>query len=605
LAAIGTNTQVTLNWTASAGATSYNVKRSTINAGSYMTNASPSTTNYVDTGLANGTTYYYVVSAVNAAGQSANSAQASAVTVPQASTGLTATGGLEQVALNWNAAAGATSYNVERSTVSGGPYATIASAAGTNTMDTGLADSTTYYYVVCAVNAAGQSTNSLESSATTITPIIATTTTLNPLIGVTYGTPVTLTATVSPVPNTGDTVTFKDGSTVLGTGTTTGGGVAAYTTTSTQLAAGSHSITAVFAGDTGFVGSTSGVSILAVNPQTPGLNIAPSASPITYGQTLSASTLSGGVVTNAAGTTLPGSFAFTTTNTVPGAGTTSQPVTFTPTDTADYNSCTSGVNVAVNTASVTPVVTLNSRPYDGTSTPATIATELLTGVIGSDDVNLGSSGIVAAFTNQNAGSYTVDITGLSLFGTTAGNYSLATTSTTATGVITPASSITTITSSTNPAPYEGDVTFSATVAGADTPTGTVEFLTNGVFFDSETLSGGAATSADTTLLAPGTNVIVAAYSGDGNYQGSTNTLGQVMTVAQFKAVNQGGGGLELGGSGGLPGGIYYVLVSTNMVAPPSAWTPVLTNQFDANGNFNFTNGMNTNIPQGYFIIQVP
>jgi len=450
-------------------------------------------------------------------------------------------------------------------------------------------------------------TNALNTSGTlsVFSTIISTTTTLNPLIGVTYGTPVTLTATVSPVPNTGDTVTFKDGSTVLGTGTTTGGGVAAYTTTSTQLAAGSHSITAVFAGDTGFVGSTSGVSILAVNPQTPGLNIAPSASPITYGQTLSASTLSGGVVTNAAGTTLPGSFAFTTTNTVPGAGTTSQPVTFTPTDTADYNSCTSGVNVAVNTASVTPVVTLNSRPYDGTSTPATIATELLTGVIGSDDVNLGSSGIVAAFTNQNAGSYTVDITGLSLFGTTAGNYSLATTSTTATGVITPASSITTITSSTNPAPYEGDVTFSATVAGADTPTGTVEFLTNGVFFDSETLSGGAATSADTTLLAPGTNVIVAAYSGDGNYQGSTNTLGQVMTVAQFKAVNQGGGGLELGGSGGLPGGIYYVLVSTNMVAPPSAWTPVLTNQFDANGNFNFTNGMNTNIPQGYYIIQVP
>jgi len=42
-----------------------------------------------------------------------------------------------------------------------------------------------------------------------------------------------------------------------------------------------------------------------------------------------------------------------------------------------------------------------------------------------------------------------------------------------------------------------------------------------------------------------------------------------------------------------------------MVAPPSDWTPVLTNQFDANGNFNFTNGMNTNIPQGYYIIQVP
>ncbi len=73
-------------------------------------------------------------------------------------------------------------------------------------------------------------------------------------------------------------------------------------------------------------------------------------------------------------------------------------------------------------------------------------------MIGSDDVNLGSSGIVGAFTNQNAGIYTVNITGLNLSGTTARNYALATTSTTATGVITPANSTTTITSSNNPSP---------------------------------------------------------------------------------------------------------------------------------------------------------
>jgi len=521
LTASATNAQVTLNWTASAGATSYNVKRSTNNGGPYVTNASPTTTNYVDTGLANGTTYYYVVSAVNAAGQSANSAQASATTIPSAPAELIATGGNAQVSLSWTAATGAIGYNVKSATVSGGPYTTIASGVTTMTYtNIGLANGTTCYYVVSAMNSTGESTNSLEASAQPMSS--STTTSLNVLNAVTYGTPMTFTATVSPAPTTGDTVIFKDGSIILGTGTTGGGGAASFTTTNTQLSAGSHPITAAFGGDANYLGSTSGIS-----------------------------------------------------------------------------------NQAVNTASVTPVVTLNSRPYDGTSAPATIATESLTGVIGSDDVNLGNSGIVAAFTNQNAGSYTVNITGLSLSGTTAENYSLTSTATTATGVITPASSITTITSSTNPAPYEGDVTFSATVGGVDTPTGTVEFLTNGVFFDSEALSGGAATSTDTTLLAPGTNIITAAYSGDGNYQGSTNTLGQVMTVAQFKAVNKGGGGLELGGSGGLPGGIYYVLVSTNMVAPPSDWTPVLTNQFDANGNFNFTNGMNTNIPQGYFIIRVP
>ena len=450
-------------------------------------------------------------------------------------------------------------------------------------------------------------TNTLSTGGTlsVVSTIVPTTTSLNALSAVIYGTPVTFTATVSPAPNTGDTITFKDGSIVIGTGSTTSGGVAAFTTTGTQLSAGSHSITAVFAGDISFAGSTSGASNQTVNPQTPALNIPPTASAITYGQILSASTLSGGIVTNTAGTMLSGSFAFTATNTSPTAGTAAQPATFTPTDTNDYNSLALNVSVSVSTASVTPVITLNSKTYDGTTAPATIASRSLTGVIGGDDVNLGNSGTVAAFTNQNAGSYTVNVTALSLFGTTAGNYTLTSTSTTATGVITPANSSTTITSSTNPAPYEGDVIFSATVAGVDTPTGTVQFLTNGVFFDSETLAGGVATSTDTTLLPPGTNIITAAYSGDGNYLPSTNTIAQAITVAQFKAVNKEGSGLVLGGSGGLPGGIYYVLVSTNMIAPPADWTPVLTNQFDENGNFNFTNGMNTNLPQGFYIIRVP
>ena len=68
-----------LSWSASSGATSYNVKRSTTNGGPYTTIASPTTTNYTDTGLTNGTTYYYMVSAVNTSGESANSGQVSAI----------------------------------------------------------------------------------------------------------------------------------------------------------------------------------------------------------------------------------------------------------------------------------------------------------------------------------------------------------------------------------------------------------------------------------------------------------------------------------------------------------------------------------------------
>src|SRR5207248_2129848 len=72
------NGQVGLSWSASSGASSYNVKRSTTNGGPYTTVASPSTTSYTETGLTNGTTYYYVVSAVNTSGESSNSGQVSA-----------------------------------------------------------------------------------------------------------------------------------------------------------------------------------------------------------------------------------------------------------------------------------------------------------------------------------------------------------------------------------------------------------------------------------------------------------------------------------------------------------------------------------------------
>jgi hypothetical protein len=371
----------------------------------------------------------------------------------------------------------------------------------------------------------GWNTNSLNTSSTlsVVTSIIPTTTSLSPLSAVTYGTPVTFTATVLPAPATGDSVTFKDGSTTLGTGTTSGSGVASFTTASTQLVAGTHSITAVFGGDAGYTGSTSGAS-----------------------------------------------------------------------------------NQVVNTEPVTPVVTLNSRPYDGTMTAATIATRSLTGIIGSDDVNLGTSGVAGAFTNQNAGSYTVTITGLSLSGTTAGNYTLTSTSTTATGIITRIKSSTAVSSSANPSGCNSNVTFTAVVSGVDTPTGSVQFLTNSVLFDSETLVGGAATSVGTAALPPGTNTVTAAYSGDVNYLASTNSLAQVVVAnPQFNTVSLGAGGLVMGGSGGMPDGIYFVLQSTNMAAPMAGWTPLLTNQFDNNGNFIFTNTSITNLPQGFFIIQLP
>jgi glucosylceramidase len=77
------NTQISLSWSASSGATSYTVKRSTVTGGPYTNVATGITsTSYTNTGLTNGTTYYFVVSAVNSAGSSGNSSQASAVPAP-------------------------------------------------------------------------------------------------------------------------------------------------------------------------------------------------------------------------------------------------------------------------------------------------------------------------------------------------------------------------------------------------------------------------------------------------------------------------------------------------------------------------------------------
>ena len=64
------------------GATTYNVKRATVSGGPYTTVASPTTTAYADSGLTNGTTYYYVVTAVTSQGESPNSVEVAATTPP-------------------------------------------------------------------------------------------------------------------------------------------------------------------------------------------------------------------------------------------------------------------------------------------------------------------------------------------------------------------------------------------------------------------------------------------------------------------------------------------------------------------------------------------
>ena len=61
-----------------------------------------------------------------------------------------------------------------------------------------------------------------------------------------------------------------------------------------------------------------------------------------------------------------------------------------------------------------------------------------------------------------------------------------------------------------------------------------------------------------------------------------------------------GSGIALSGTGGATNGTYYVLTSTNL----TTWTPIATNQFDGQGQFNFTNPAPTNAAQ-FFKLEQP
>ena len=168
--------QVTLSWTASAGAVLYAVQRSAVTGGPYGNLASPTRTSYTDSPLTNGTTYYYVVRANNGACASDPSDEASAKPVAActqaAPTGVTATAGSKQVALTWAAATGASSYSIGRSTTSGTGYASVGTVAAPTTTfvdtDSALSNGTKYYYVVSAGNGACTSPNSTEVFATPV-----------------------------------------------------------------------------------------------------------------------------------------------------------------------------------------------------------------------------------------------------------------------------------------------------------------------------------------------------------------------------------------------------------------------------------------------------
>ena len=167
--------QVTLAWTATPSATSYQVFRNGTLVGS------PTSATFVDLGLTDAVSYSYTVKALNGAAASPASSAVSCTpvaTAPAAPTNLVATPGNATVTLTWSASAGATNYQVYRGAT------LIATQAGTSYVDSGRTNGTAYTYTVVAfrLNSPASAASS-PASATPVAPPLSSPTGLSATAG--------------------------------------------------------------------------------------------------------------------------------------------------------------------------------------------------------------------------------------------------------------------------------------------------------------------------------------------------------------------------------------------------------------------------------------
>ncbi len=354
------------------------------------------------------------------------------------------------------------------------------------------------------------------NQATTTTAVTAAPTSL------TVGQTVTFTATLTAaaVSLATGTVTFLDRGVSMGTAGVSGG-QATYVTSS--LSVGSDTITAVYSGDTNFVGSTSPGVTETVTKAMPTITWATPA-PITYGTALS------GTQMDATGSVAGTMVCSPVSGTVLSAGASQAlQVTFAPTDTTDYTTATDTVYITVNKVTstitwATPTAITYGTALSGTQLNATgsVAGTMAYGPVAGTMLCAGASqALQVTFTPA-------DMT----------DYSTATDTVSIT--VNQAPSTTTVASAANPSVYGQSVTFTATVTpfspGAGTPTGTVTFMDGSTSLGTGLLNSASpevATLTTSMLTVTGSpHTITAVYAADTNFSGSTSAgLSQTVTQA--------------------------------------------------------------------------
>jgi autotransporter-associated beta strand protein len=369
------------------------------------------------------------------------------------------------------------------------------------------------------------------------------------------GATVTLTATVTAAsPGSGTptgTVQFMNGTTAIGSPATLSNGTA--TTTATGLTQGNNAITADYQSDTNYNSSTSPVFNATSLPATT-TTVAASPSPAVVGQPV---TLTAGVSSTAGvpdgtvqffhGTTLLGTA--TLSGGVGSIVTTALPFGFNSV-TAMYQgsssfspSTSTAITVTVQQASTTTSLTASPNPaslgqtvtFTATVTPAPPSTggPTPTGSITFMDGTafLGTATLnnaVATFTTSSLSVGTHSITAIYI---NDGNYSSSTSPAVNQVITSAAPTVTVAVSNGNPVSNEA-VVISASVAAVSpatgTPTGTVNFFSNGFMIGSGTLTNGQATFT-TSTLALGDQTITASYQGSTNFASNTSA-GRVIKV---------------------------------------------------------------------------
>jgi hypothetical protein len=474
------------------------------------------------------------------------------------------------------------SFTASVSSASGTPTGTVtftdgATQLGTATLAGGIATSSSSSLAVGShtITASYGGNSNFTSSSATITQTvnqatssIVLTSSGSPTV---YGQNVTLTASIAPQ-NGGvctGSVTFSDGGTTLATVNAVGNS-ASFSTTS--LAAGTHSITATYSGDSNFSRSTSSPIAQVVNPAATTVALTSSRNPSYLGQpvTFSATVtgqnggaVSGTVAFKQGGTTLAtvtllnGQAAYTTTSLT--AGTHAITAVYSG-DSNDLPSTSAVVDQVVDSlpaATTTQLVTSGSASFIGQTVTFTATITSAYGPIPNGETVTfydGASAIGTGLTTGGVATFqtaSLSVKTHTIKATYSGDANLKSSSGRVTQAVSLYASTTTVTSSPNPSSYGQTIELTATVTSGVPGglIGTVTFKNGATTLGTGTLSGDTATLS-TTKLAVGSFTITATYSGDtqvGPSSGTvTQTVNQAMTTtAVSSSVNPSGAGQKV------------------------------------------------------------